>query len=229
MGYTTDSFLKAMRPYVVRDMRNSGILASLTMAQAKIESNNGNSGLTQKANNLFGIKGSYKGQSITMKTCEYVNGVKEYKNQPFRKYPSWQESVNDHSDLFNRAARYKNLRNCQDYVQACTNVRKDGYCTAPEEQYINSLITYIKKHRLWMLDYEVLKDYPVNKLNTVKKGSKGAGAYFVQLTLTDKGYSLVCDGDFGIKTEEAVKAYQRENQLKDDGIVGQKTWKKLRG
>lgn len=57
MAYTANSFLAAIKPYVIEDMKKSGILASLTASQALIESNKGNSGLAVKGNNLFGIKG----------------------------------------------------------------------------------------------------------------------------------------------------------------------------
>ena len=229
MGYTIDSFLKVMKPYAIRDMKSTGILASLTIAQAKVESGTGNSKLTVECNNLFGIKGTYNGQGKQYWTWEYENGVKVRRYCYFRKYPSWQESLNDHSGLFNRASRYKNLRNCQDYAQACINVRKDKYCTAPEQEYIGTLTNFIKKHKLWLIDYEVIKDYPASKLNTVKQGSKGAGVYLLQMTLVDKGFKIKVDADFGNKTLEAVKAYQQQNHLTDDGIVGQKTWGKLRG
>lgn len=53
MAYTDQSFFAALKPFVLEDMRTSGILSSLTAAQAYIESNKGNSGLTQKANNLL--------------------------------------------------------------------------------------------------------------------------------------------------------------------------------
>lgn len=66
MKYTAESFLAALKPYVIEDMKKSGILASLTASQALIESNKGNSGLAVKGMNLFGIKGSYQGQSIKM-------------------------------------------------------------------------------------------------------------------------------------------------------------------
>ena len=75
MTYTNDTFFHFLKGFVLEDMAKTGILASLTGAQAYIESNKGNSGLTQKANNLFGIKGFYNGQSVRMKTTEYYNGV----------------------------------------------------------------------------------------------------------------------------------------------------------
>ena len=225
--YTAQSFLNKFKDFCIRDMKQSGILASLTGAQGFIESSKGNSGLTTKANNLFGIKGKYNGQSVTMMTTEYYAGVKTRVPQPFRKYPSWQESVNDHSAMFNRLSWYENLRNCQDYEEACVNVKKDGYATAPD--YTSTLMNPIRKYQLWMWDYEVLKDYPVTKLKTVRRGSDGGGVYLLQKLLVGKGYKLDCDSNFGGQTESAVKAYQQANGLTIDGIVGQNTWKKLKG
>ena len=225
--YTAQSFLNKFKEFCIKDMKQTGILASLTGAQGFIESNKGNSGLTTKANNLFGIKGTYNGQSVQMMTTEYYAGVKTRVPQPFRKYPSWQQSVNDHSAMFNRMDRYKNLRDCQDYEEACINVKKDGYATAPD--YTQTLINPIRKYQLWMWDYEVLKDYPVTKLKTVRKGSDGGGVYLLQKLLVGKGYKLDCDSNFGGQTESAVKAYQQANGLTIDGIVGQNTWKKLKG
>ena len=159
MAYTDKTFLEVLKPYVLEDMKKTGILASLTAAQAFIESNKGNSGLTQKANNLFGIKGEYNGQSVTMPTTEYYNGVKTKVDAKFRKYPSWLESVADHSRLFNTNKRYANLRGETDYKQACVNVQKDGYATSPT--YSTTLINTIEKYKLYEWDAEVLGDNPI--------------------------------------------------------------------
>ena len=64
--------------------------------------------------------------------------------------------------------------------------------------------------------------YPV-----LRKGSKGVYVEVLQKKLNDAGYSLAVDGDFGNKTLEAVKDYQKVNGLVVDGIVGVKTWEKL--
>jgi peptidoglycan hydrolase-like protein with peptidoglycan-binding domain len=45
--------------------------------------------------------------------------------------------------------------------------------------------------------------------------------------LRSKGYDISADGYFGKQTEEAVRAFQKENSLTVDGIVGQKTWAAL--
>ena len=226
MSHTTQSFLNEFKQYCINDMKTSGILASLTAAQGKIESNNGNSGLTTKCNNLFGIKGQYNGQSGKFWTTEYINGVKTRVQADFRKYPSWQESVNDHSALFNRLKRYENLRNCQDYEEACINVQKDGYATAPD--YAQTLMSFIKKQRLWKWDFEVLKLYSPEKLRTVKQGSDGGGVYLLQNLLYQKGYKLGLDGQFGGETDYCLKNYQQKNGLVVDGICGPKTWRSIK-
>ena len=235
MAYTDTSFLNKIKPMVIKDMRDTGILASLTAAQAFIESNKGNSGLTQKANNLFGIKGTYNGQSVTMKTTEYYNGVKCRVDAAFRKYPDWQASISDHSGMFNRMARYKNLRGCKDYRQACINVKNDGYATSPT--YTQTLLNIIEKYKLYEWDKEVIgksymiKPTPVEKfddLPTLKKGDKNAYVLNWQKYLNLNGYHCGKeDGIFGYNTEEAVKQWQVSHNLKADGIIGPQTWKSI--
>lgn len=226
MSYTVDTFLAEFKEYCINDMKASGILASLTASQGLIESNKGNSGLTTKANNLFGIKGKYNGQCVNMLTTEYINGVKQRVMANFRKYPSWQESVNDHSAMFNRLERYKNLRNCQDYEEACLNVKKDGYATAPD--YTQTLMNPIKKYKLWMWDYEVLKLYSPDRLRTIKQGADGGGVYLLQKLLQEKGYKLSADSIFGPRTDSCVRAYQQKMGLVVDGICGPKTWRSIK-
>ena len=71
------------------------------------------------------------------------------------------------------------------------------------------------------------------KLTVLKKGSTGEQVEALQRLLKTHGYGLGSnnpfDGDFGSMTDTAVKLYQRHNGLSEDGIVGEKTWKKLLG
>lgn len=125
-------FLAAIKDDVISDMKETKILASLTASQAFLESNKGNSKLSQSPNNnLFGMKGSYNGQYVIMPTKEYKNGQYITIEAKFRKYPSWRESIKDHSDLFLKMTRYKNLIGETDYIRACFNVQEDGYATSP--------------------------------------------------------------------------------------------------
>ena len=69
---------------------------------------------------------------------------------------------------------------------------------------------------------------PAQKM--LKRGSKGTEVAYVQAILMDLGYDLGswgADGDFGKKTEEAVKKFQQEHGLEPDGIVGDKTMEAL--
>ena len=61
----------------------------------------------------------------------------------------------------------------------------------------------------------------------LKKGSQGEAVKILQQTLNGKGYKLTEDGDFGNKTEAAVKAFQKANGLEVDGEVGPITWATL--
>ncbi|MFH1093005.1 MAG: peptidoglycan-binding domain-containing protein [Candidatus Omnitrophota bacterium] len=57
----------------------------------------------------------------------------------------------------------------------------------------------------------------------------GVTADQVQLALKNAGlYNGKLDGKIGPKTKEAIKAFQRDNDLKADGIVGKGTWAKLK-
>jgi len=144
------AFINKIGPMAAADMKKSGILASLTIAQAILESGWGKSGLTTAANNLFGIKGTYNGQGYTCKTQEWDGSKYITVDATFRKYPSWAESLADHSDLFNRLDRYKNLRGLTDYKLACQYVREDGYATDPN--YTSKLVSLIETYDLTIWD-----------------------------------------------------------------------------
>lgn len=60
-------------------------------------------------------------------------------------------------------------------------------------------------------------------------GSKGSDVKTLQELLNQNGYSLDLDGNFGPKTQAAVKDYQTKNKLAVDGIVGNETWGSLSG
>lgn len=69
----------------------------------------------------------------------------------------------------------------------------------------------------------------LNIMQTIKKGSKGDAVRHLQEALNAMGRygTLAVDGVFGSGTEEAVKAFQRDHGLKEDGIVGAMTWAAL--
>lgn len=70
-------------------------------------------------------------------------------------------------------------------------------------------------------------DLDVSKYYAIKKGCKGGAVKRLQEWLNELGYGLKVDHDFGDKTEKAVLAFQEENGLDMDGVVGQQTWRAL--
>lgn len=70
-------------------------------------------------------------------------------------------------------------------------------------------------------------------LSVLQKGSTGEQVEALQRILHTMGYDLGTvnpfDGNFGAKTDAAVRAFQQANGLTVDGIVGQQTWNKLLG
>ena len=141
-------FLSRIIPLAKADMKKTKILASLTIAQAILESGWGTSALARKSNNLFGIKGNGK----NYKTFEYINGKRVDIVDSFKVYPDWETSVTDHSGLFLRLSRYQNLIGERDYKKACRKVYEDGYATAPN--YTEALIKIIEQYKLYEHDYE---------------------------------------------------------------------------
>lgn len=225
--YTAEAFLEKLKPFVLADMQSSGILASLTAAQAFIESNKGCSGLTEKANNLFGIKGSYNGNYVKMWTTEYYNGVPQRVLAAFRAYPSWRESIADHSYLFNRLKRYENLRGLKDYKLACQYVREDGYATSPS--YTQTLLSCINKYKLYLWDAEVSGEssgsVTIKQLPVLKIGSRGEYVLAWQKFLNLNGYPCGAeDSIFGPNVKKSIMDWQFSHGLEVDGIIGRETW-----
>lgn len=148
-------FIERIGRLAAADMQKSGVLASLTIAQAILESGWGKSGLTAKGNALFGIKAgkSWSGKVYSAKTQECYDGVNFTTiTALFRAYDSWEESVADHSALLTGLSRYKAVVGETDYKKACEAIKAAGYATDP--QYAAKLIKLIEENKLTEYDGE---------------------------------------------------------------------------
>jgi flagellum-specific peptidoglycan hydrolase FlgJ len=149
------AFLSTIAPAAQEDMQQSGILASVTMAQAILESAWGNSA---PGNNLFGIKGSGQQQL----TSEFINGQWVRAVDGFRVYESWLDSIRDHSRFLLENRRYAAVIGERDYRKACEALQRAGYATDPN--YASKLISIIEANSLAKYDnlpvrIEEVKDY----------------------------------------------------------------------
>ena len=139
-------FLDKAIPAATTASSKYGTYTSVMLAQAAVESAWGQSGLSQEPNNnLFGIKGSYNGQSVNMNTGEYGNGGYYTTNARFRKYPSYTESFEDNGALLrNQMGNYYSgtwVENSNNYAQATQNGLQGKYATDPNyAKTLNSVI-----------------------------------------------------------------------------------------
>ena len=70
------------------------------------------------------------------------------------------------------------------------------------------------------------------EVKVLKKGDDGSQVKAMQQLLIANGYSCGgkgADGDFGAKTDTALRAYQKAKNLAVDGVCGGKSWAKLLG
>ncbi|EME8230329.1 NlpC/P60 family protein [Enterococcus faecium] len=155
---TTDQFLKKIADDAQEIGQKEGIYASVMMAQAILESGSGNSLLSSELNhNLFGIKGSYKGSSVTFNTLEQDSSGQSYQiRAQFRKYPSYKESLEDYADLIKNGLTgnpdfYKPTwkSETKDYKEA-TKYLEGRYAT--DRQYSQKLNAIIEAYDLTKYD-----------------------------------------------------------------------------
>lgn len=89
------------------------------------------------------------------------------------------------------------------------------------------LVTKTKGHTVIVVKGDDTVSIEMDVLN---KGDKGNQVKTLQRLLLAVGYySGKVDGDFGVKTNVAVRGYQKAKGLSIDGVVGKKTWSKLLG
>lgn len=142
-------FFKKVSVGAMEGYKNSNIFASVTMAQAMLESGTGSSGLTTSANNLFGIKAyNWVGKTTTMMTNEQIQGVVITISAPFRAYNSWEESIQDHTNFLTSNKRYAQfgVLTAKTYSQQAQALQSAGYAT--DANYAKLLVTIIKEYNL---------------------------------------------------------------------------------
>lgn len=152
MAYTRAQFIKIIAPIAMADSKQSQILASLTIAQAILESADGNSSLATEGKALFGIKasGDWRGKVWTGRTVEYYDENRTVIIAGFRAYDNWEESIADHSNFLRSKTRYAKVVGEKNYKKACQYIYEAGYATDPN--YTQKLISLIETNNLTKYD-----------------------------------------------------------------------------
>ena len=144
---TYEAYIDEYREVAIEQQRKHGIPASITMAQAILESAAGQSELATKANNHFGIKCT---SDWPGKTYKYDDNRQ---NECFRKYADVADSYEDHS-LFLKRKRYESLfaLSMGDYKNWAYGLKACGYATDPK--YPEKLIRLIELYDLNKLTFD---------------------------------------------------------------------------
>ena len=160
---STEEFIESIGDKAREVAQEYNLYASVMIAQAILETGSGTSKLSQSPNyNLFGIKGSYKGQSANFYTNEDNGKGQLYTIQAsFRKYPSYKESFEDYAELLTNEKEgngrfYKGvLKNqAKDYKEA-TKFLTGRYAT--DTQYNQKLNKLIETYDLTFFDKKLEK------------------------------------------------------------------------
>lgn len=176
-------FLDTMVPLAQEDMKKSGILASLTLAQEIVESGWLTSELALKANNPHGMKADLSGNAWPGSPWNGEIYLKETAEQrpdgtyytvvaPFRKYRNLQEAVADHSAYLAGARkadgslRYPGIVGEKDAATAVRIVANGGYATS--QTYEEKLMERIIKYNLTQYDNVESEGKEVAEKKTVK-------------------------------------------------------------
>lgn len=152
---TPIEFIRAMTPGAVASAKASGVPASVTIAQAALESGWGTSGLAARACNLFGIKANsaWHGETVEMPTTEYINGKPCKVMAKWRKYPDFAAAIADRAAFLRRNPRYRlaftGQRTGEDFAR---QIAAAGYATDP--RYAEKLIAVMRQYKLDRLDAE---------------------------------------------------------------------------
>jgi len=141
-----EDYIKEYSALAVSEMQRSGIPASITLAQALLESDAGNSLLAVEGRNHFGIKchGDWEGARI------YKDD--DRKDDCFRVYAKAEDSYADHSDFLRFSRRYANLfaLDPTDYRGWATGLQDCGYATS--RKYARQLVDLIERYELHRFD-----------------------------------------------------------------------------
>jgi hypothetical protein len=178
----TADFEAAVKIYVekykgiaIKEMKDYGIPASITLAQGILESNAGRSKLATEANNHFGIKCHVEWNGKTFYQDD------ETKTECFRMYDRPEESFRDHSLFLSERDRYKDLfkLDINDYSAWANGLKAAGYATNPK--YPEKLINTIEQFDLHRYDREETIAYNKNLNSEIKIAKRS-------------GYELYADG-----------------------------------
>ncbi|WP_213947918.1 XVIPCD domain-containing protein [Luteibacter sp. dw_328] len=244
-------FIADIYPSVRKVADETGVSAELLLAQAAAETGWGQKVL-HGTNNLYNIKAdpSWHGESKTFEVPEFRNRHKVMEDAKFRVYDSYEASIKDRIKFVQENPTYAkhgllNPGVKGNLVKEAQALQAAGYATDPD--YAKNLIDIANgptmRKGIALAEGRAEPEHvqgpgkahgpthgqPQLQGDHLRKGGEGTHVTELQTSLQKLGYTspdgtpLGTDGKFGGNTELALRAFQRDHQLKDDGVAGPKT------
>ncbi len=212
-------------PIYQKCMADTGMLASVGLAQFCLESGYGTTDLAQNANNLHGMKCSLSGNTwanstwdgkskYTKQTEEQdANGNPYYVTADFRKYPCIKDSVYDRAAYFigamnGSSLRYPGIADIKDATEQIKLIKAGGYAT--DVNYVSKLTNLVERFNLTQYDSGEIGSTSVSWYRVRKSWedeSSQLGAFYskdnaINLAAANPGYNVYdADGNVVYKSE----------------------------
>lgn len=149
-------FVTEIIPTAQKLQRQYGILASISMAQAMVESDFGQSQLAADYYNLYGVKTTADDpNSVDFATAEYIDDEWIEIIDYFKVYPDWDASMTAHAELIYYGVTwdenyYSAVIEGENYQEQAYGLQESGYATDPD--YAQKLINMIEEWELQQYD-----------------------------------------------------------------------------
>jgi flagellum-specific peptidoglycan hydrolase FlgJ len=192
----TNLYVEKYKDIAIKEMKRTGIPASITLAQAILESGSGESNLAKSANNHFGIK--CKTEWTGPKT--YQND--DAKNECFRVYPTADSSFRDHSNFLKNRPYYASLFELDpvDDSAWAYGLKKAGYAT--ERDYPQKLLKIIDDYELSQYNFPELLNESSEVADDAKQNIIIKPTTKVDTALTNKSMPILKENT---KIQDSIK------------------------
>ncbi len=208
------NYVNQYKDLAMAEMRRTGVPASITLAQAILESQSGESKLAQKSNNHFGIK------CKTEWTGEKTYHDDDLRQECFRVYPTVEDSFKDHSDFLKNREYYTALFKLDptDDKGWAYGLKKAGYAT--EKTYPTRLLKLIEDFELHQYSVQALenKDLPKNNERVETKLTTPTNTPIVKSSAVT---SMPVNNSPRLRVINQTKPPVVEEQEKMDSLVNQ--------